>query len=279
MMRGESPKERNIWEKMWRTWKLAGTEYLNRAEYFVKVDWDSFLVAENLRVYGSYLNPDEPWYMGHTLFQRWRIQNLVYNSGTCYVLSREALRRLAIRLHDIKSVCKKCGGSQCLDREGAGEDPQTGGCLRDLGILPADTLDAKGMQRFLPFRPRDHLFRVEYTADQNDWFWAFKGKIGQKQVKENCCSPYPIAFHNFKTSPQAVWDKNALHEMEYFFHLAPYESRIIGMDPPSKKQYQYDPDVLDFELTKDGNTEMARPNEIIGTWALENADKLKLGNT
>eukprot|EP00468_Gymnochlora_sp_CCMP2014_P005784 CAMPEP_0167753764 /NCGR_PEP_ID=MMETSP0110_2-20121227/7895_1 /TAXON_ID=629695 /ORGANISM="Gymnochlora sp., Strain CCMP2014" /LENGTH=410 /DNA_ID=CAMNT_0007639567 /DNA_START=185 /DNA_END=1414 /DNA_ORIENTATION=+ len=265
MKRSDGPKARNIWEKMWRTWKLVGEEYLDKADYFAKVDLDAFYFAENMKVYGAYLNPDEPWYMGHTLLQRWDSQNLVYNSGTTYVMSRETVRQLSIRLRDIPTVCDKCGGSQCADRAGAGEDPQTGGCLRDLGILPADTLDHQGRQRFNPFRPRDHLFSVDYHDDPKDWFWRYKGAIGKKQVKRDCCSPYPISFHNFKTNP-ALYDENALYELEYFFHTAPYESRIIGLDPPSGKLFQYDPNAIDFEIDEHRNNKRARENELLGKW-------------
>jgi len=275
MERDDTPKSRNIWEKMWRTWKLIGDEYLDKADFFAKVDVDAYYIAENFRVYASYLDPDEPWYMGHTLYQRWGVQNLVYNSGTLYVLSRETVRQFSIRLRDMKSVCHKCGGSQCLDRSGAGEDPQTGGCLRDLNIVPADTLDAKGRQRFLPFRPRDHLFDVDYHEDPSDWFWRYKGAIGKKQVKRNCCSPYPFSFHNYKTDPAIVYDKNALYELEYFFHSQPYESRIVGVDPPSKNTFQYDEAALDFEIDEVGESKKARDNEKRGIWGRANVDKLR----
>jgi len=273
MTRDDDPKSRNIWEKMWRAWKLAGEEYLDKFDYIAKVDFDSFFIAENMRVFGSYLDPDQPWYVGHTLFHRWR-QNLIYNSGTCYVLSREAVRRLSIRLQNIPKVCYKCGGTQCADRAGAGEDPQTGGCLRDLNIVPTDSLDRNGRQRFLPFRPRDHLFNIEYKSDPHDWFWHYKGAIGQKQVKQNCCSNYPIAFHNFKTDPAVIYNKNALYELEYFFHSAPYESRILGMDPPSGKSYQYDPMILDFELEANGDIKNVRDDEKRGKWLTKENVKL-----
>mmetsp|Transcript_27360 Transcript_27360/g.48373 ORF Transcript_27360/g.48373 Transcript_27360/m.48373 type:complete len:451 (+) Transcript_27360:215-1567(+) len=276
MDRDDTPKSRNIWEKMWRTWNLVGKEYLDKADFFCKVDIDAFLIVENLRVYASYLNPDDPWYMGHTLYSRWGIQNLVYNSGTTYCMSREAVRQLSIRLDYIETTCDKCGGSQCLDRGGAGEDPQTGGCLRDLNILPADTLDSRGRQRFLPFRPRDHLFDVPYKADNKDWFWAYKGKMAQKQILKDCCSPYPISFHNFKTDPAAIYDKDALYELEYFFHSAPYESRIIGIDPPSGNLYQYDVAALDFQIDESTRDKRSHAkNEEIGLWLKENADKIK----
>ena len=275
MKRGDDPQSRNIWEKMWRGWKRVAEEYIDKADFFSKVDLDAFYVAENMRVFGAYLDPDQPWYLGHTLFQRWGIQNLVYNSGTTYVLSRETLRRLAIRLRDMKTVCHKCGGSQCLDRSGAGEDPQTGGCLRDLGILPGDTLDAKGRQRFLPFRPRDHLFDVKYNANPKDWFWRYKGELGRRQEKLNCCSPYPIAFHNYKTEPAVVYDQHALHELEYFFHSAPYQSRIQGVDPPSGKLFQYDPNALDFQIDQHRNKKGAREDELIGKWAKTHQKELQ----
>jgi len=67
---GDNPKLRNIWEKSWRTWSKIHDQYLDRADFFLKVDSDSYLGVENLRAFLQYFDPNEPHYLGHTHFAR-----------------------------------------------------------------------------------------------------------------------------------------------------------------------------------------------------------------
>ncbi len=34
------------------------------------------------------------WYFGHTLMHSWHYKNIVFNSGTCYGISRGSLRKV-----------------------------------------------------------------------------------------------------------------------------------------------------------------------------------------
>ena len=44
--------------------------------------------------FGQFYNPDGEWYFGHTLLHSWPYKNVVFNSGTCYGISRGTLRRV-----------------------------------------------------------------------------------------------------------------------------------------------------------------------------------------
>jgi len=268
MQRSDRLKERHIWEKMWRGWQSAARYYLNDADFFVKADIDSFIVVENLRAYLSFYPPSETHYLGHTLMHEWAKFNLCFNSGVGYVLSRETLRRYGQRLnYGLDTVEIHERKYQCYDRPGPLEDPNTGGCLRELNILPGDTLDSEGRQRFNTFRPRDLLFNMHYRPD--DWYWRNKMSIGKKQLGFGCCSPTPMVWHNFKTGA-GVFDKDAFHELEYVYHTQPYTAKLkaIELDPPSKQLFQFRPDELTFSVDTHRNAVFSKFDEDwkVGRW-------------
>jgi len=259
---------RHIWEKMWRGWKLVGDRFRFEADWFVKADLDTFVAVENMRAFLSHLNPDDPYYFGHSLFHDWQRHNLVFNSGTCYILSRESLRRLSIRLNRIEP--SRDFTYQCGDGPGAREDPHTAGCLRDVGVLASDSLDHEGKQRFQTFRPKDHMFAMK---SEKSWFWKFKDK--SKDLLE-CCSDYPISYHNFKSHPRIVYNPEAYYTLEYYLSGHPYEAVRKAMSPPRGGGRIYEmPEGVDFELDEDRNVVLAtkkEPRRKLANWLRTNPD-------
>jgi len=254
---------RNIWEKMWRGWKLVADRFRYEAEWFVKADLDTFIAVENMRAFLSFLDHNKPYYFGHTLFHDYKRHNLVFNSGTCYVLSRESLRRLAIRLERIDATRQFT--YQCGDGSGAREDPHTAGCLRDMGVPASDSLDSHGKQRFLTFRPKDHLFAMGVNPnDKPTWFWL--GKDMTKQLLD-CCSLYPISFHNFKSYPRVVYEPEAYYRLEYFLSSKPYEVIVKSIDPPRGNGQPFEVrDNLGFKVDKNRNGLKVEKKKKYGEW-------------
>eukprot|EP00471_Norrisiella_sphaerica_P000130 CAMPEP_0184483376 /NCGR_PEP_ID=MMETSP0113_2-20130426/5027_1 /TAXON_ID=91329 /ORGANISM="Norrisiella sphaerica, Strain BC52" /LENGTH=687 /DNA_ID=CAMNT_0026863733 /DNA_START=153 /DNA_END=2216 /DNA_ORIENTATION=- len=258
---------RHIWEKMWRGWKLVADKYRFEADWFVKADLDTYIAVENMRAFLHPLNPDEPYYFGHSLFHDWKRHNLVFNSGTCYVLSRESVRRLAIRLERIEA--SRSFTYQCGDGDGAREDPHTAGCLRDVDVPASDSLDSEGKQRFLTFRPKDHLFAMGVEPGREaTWFWMFKDT--SKQLLD-CCSSYPISFHNFKSHPRAVYEPEAYYRLEYYLSSHSYEGILQGIDPPRGQPFEI-PEDLPFEVDDSRNCKGSEPRKTFGNWLRENPD-------
>lgn len=137
-------------------WLHVGTHHLDEAEWFIKIDDDSFLSAVNMRGYAKYFNPDGKWYFGHTLMHLWSSKNLVFNSGTCYAISRGSLRSVLpiFRSHEFQHDTKRRHSrpNYCTHRGGDQEDPTMSVCLKSVGVQPTNTLDEQFRERFLPFR-------------------------------------------------------------------------------------------------------------------------------
>lgn len=256
MTRSASPQDRNIWEKTHLMWRAVADKYLDNAEWFVKVDDDTFLFVDHLKGFTQYYNPQIPHYFGHTILTHWKSINIVFNAGLAYVLSREGLERVAVKLRNMPTRKRGMPEDACHDQKGANEDTAMSMCLHDVGINPDNTLDSKGRQRFLPFQLESHY--THKRDDNESWFWKYKPMI--TGMEENCCVPPEelIAVHGYKNN-----DKDA----ERFFKL--HEMAVASKDyippvPPKPSWFWYDEDLLDFEVDEWRNSLAVNRNRFTG---------------
>jgi hypothetical protein len=241
--RTEDPTKRNIWEKSWRMWQLISHDFAETCDFFIKTDTDAFVMVENLRALVRHYDPEGRHYIGHTMLQRWGTENVKFNIGAGYIISRAVVRVLGEKFDHMRmNVGQTAGKHICVDREGAGEDPTMSICLRDIGVLADNSLDSQGRQRFGPFKVIDHL---NTPRVHEDWYWATKPR--DMGVKRNCCSAFPVMFHNYKEGKGEFGEVFKL--MEFWFHTTPG-----GMDtyrysePPDQGLFRYDPDSINFKV-------------------------------
>uniref|UniRef100_A0A2C9JVT7 N-acetylgalactosaminide beta-1,3-galactosyltransferase n=1 Tax=Biomphalaria glabrata TaxID=6526 RepID=A0A2C9JVT7_BIOGL len=122
----------------------------------------------------------------------------LHSGGGGYVLSKEALRRLAEKGND-SNTCRQDGGA---------EDAELGHCMQKLGVKTANSTDALGRSRFHCFDPETHLF-----GGYPDWYYQYDANGAKKAdddtyvIVENLRyflsdqnTSEPIYFgHHFKT--------------------------------------------------------------------------------
>merc|ERR1719334_710225 len=53
----QSSMERNIWDKVWKMWWHIFVHHIDDAEWFLKVDDDTFFSAVQFKGFAQYLNP------------------------------------------------------------------------------------------------------------------------------------------------------------------------------------------------------------------------------
>jgi hypothetical protein len=251
MTRSGDVEDRNIWEKMYRTWIHIEENYINDFEWFVKVDDDSYLFVDNLRNFVKYYDTNVPHYFGHTLMFRWKEDNIVFNTGIAYVLSRKTLQTI-VPVFKTMPTWKSGFRDRCVDRAGAGEDTNMGVCLRSIGINPDNTLDSRKRQRFLPFFLSAHQ-NQSYVPDA--WYWKYKPRdIGQGM---NCCVEDIIAMHDFKRGKTDDENYEKLEEMYYRNGRDLMRSDEI---PPPPQLFLYDR-MIDFEIDSHRNSLERFPNQ------------------
>ena len=139
-IRGKKVKKvcRHIWEKMWRSWVYVADHQLDSAEWFCKVDYDTFFFPDNLKYYvrdkKNWDPINEYHYFGHLKPHRIATREpMIVGASACF--SRKTLKDVAQVYKDMPKGYKKGERGKCEDRAEASEEVTTSLCLKQkLGI-------------------------------------------------------------------------------------------------------------------------------------------------
>eukprot|EP00041_Stephanoeca_diplocostata_P038180 m.1482870 g.1482870 ORF g.1482870 m.1482870 type:complete len:601 (-) comp25178_c0_seq74:286-2088(-) len=176
-----------LWTKSKMAWLYVYRNYIDRADWFVKADDDTYISVDNLRRYLTTFDHTEPWQLGR-LFQMRHSETRYYSGGSGIVLSQGALKALgsAMASPDDPQWAGKPNGK-------GPEDLLTAITLRKLGIGVQDCLDDKGRQLFLPMG-----IDFEYFApkrDESSWFYNYSRNVA---AGPECCSRRWATAHYIK---------------------------------------------------------------------------------
>jgi len=245
-LQNNSKKERNIWEKVHTMWSYIynNKELLYEHDWFIKADDDTFIISENMRGFLQYHDPNFPHYMGHSIRSRWERENVIFNSGVCYALSRKTLIKIGPYISHLPTLQHQTGRSHCIDRKGAGEDPTTGICLLGVGIRPTNTLDHEMRERFLIFRDTDHVKIIR----EDTWYWKYKPP--NVKVGKDCCSPYIVSVHNYKKDADALKHYPLL--MKQYNSIKDWDNIPL---PPRPRYFLYDKNQVKFNIDEHLNVD------------------------
>ncbi|KAL7545369.1 hypothetical protein ACHAWF_008731 [Thalassiosira exigua] len=205
----------NTWEKTYRSFLWVGNHEGDVAEWYAKVDTDTYFFPENaLRfVERKGWSPDEPRNFGHTLTNAKQVSMpKLFNAGPAYFFSRATIPLITGMFSTFDVDDSDRGATQCFAREGRGEDTTMARCIywwwKD-GVFPEippeGTLDDEGNELISLF-PIDavlHKGRDALNISEGwDWYWRNKEEKHPVTGKEMhvCCGVHPIAFHGYKNS-------------------------------------------------------------------------------
>mmetsp|Transcript_32356 Transcript_32356/g.78718 ORF Transcript_32356/g.78718 Transcript_32356/m.78718 type:complete len:600 (+) Transcript_32356:305-2104(+) len=199
---------RQAWDLTWRAWRKVAELYLTSADWFAMIDLNTLLVTTSAAAYVSYLDPNKPYYIGSVEgLDTWQQKGVLFNNPSAYILSREAVRRLSIRLSFITGSPSRSGDMfECVNVGGGNVGQRLSMCLREVGIEPMETRDSEGKQRFLKARPRN---REDYKK----------------------CSSYPLSLGG-------IQDIQEYQTLEYYTLKQPYKDAFMGVEAPSGNPFR-----------------------------------------
>ena len=200
----------NLWQKVRSAWRMIHRDFLEDFDFFLIGGDDLYVAMSNLRWLlrdAPVAEPDsrgEPLYLGRRMRQvQWSGSDLLgvsasgqaFNSGGAgYVLNKMALRLLGPELAKPHKLSPQCAAEV---RDSA-EDVRVAACLEHLGVLPADTRDAAGEERFHPFNPGDmattNINPHVQVPGSADWFAKYVAEF-RPRTGLACCSRFSVSFH------------------------------------------------------------------------------------
>ena len=71
-------------------------------DWYIKGDDDSFIFMNNLKRLLRDLDPNQPQYLGHTLYNHVQSGGLPLNAGACYAISRKTLEMFGKKVKTFK---------------------------------------------------------------------------------------------------------------------------------------------------------------------------------
>jgi hypothetical protein len=164
--------------KVWSFLKRIYEDYGDDFDWIFVSGDDTFLMVEHLRQYLATLKDEEALYLG----RRWALperaelpawtNNLIFNLGAGYVLNRKAL----------KLWYETCSNAYTLyESIQSGEDIAMAECLRRANVLPLDTRDKFGAERFHAFTP-SQTAKIRYAQKKEQYSYESLSRITRKSL-------------------------------------------------------------------------------------------------
>ncbi|KAL0993274.1 hypothetical protein UPYG_G00105540 [Umbra pygmaea] len=196
---------KNLYNKTITAFQILHDGYLDKADWFLKADDNTYVIVDNLRVLLSQFNPDSPVYMGR------RFQGFVHqgymSGGAGYVLSREAVRRYAQAVQNGNCTLSK-----------SPEDVALGICLQKLGVHAGDSRDPQRRETFHPLWLGSLLSHKHVLPK---WFPQYN--YNTTKLGSDCCSSTSVSFQYCKPVK--------MYMLDYFlYHLSPVGGHRLKLD-------------------------------------------------
>ncbi|KAL7473559.1 hypothetical protein ACHAXS_014002 [Conticribra weissflogii] len=199
----EGPEEyNNIWQKVRSMWSYVYDNYYEKYDFFHIGGDDLYLIVENLRLYleseeiqlasnGGHYLPDgteetqTPLFLGRRFAEGGDRDRMFISGGSGYTMNKAALKTLVVD-----------GFPNCFPHlKTFSEDVMVATCFRKMDILPYDTKDDAGGERYMPFQPGHHLTYFPPKNPKDDWYSNYS--VDVKWGKDHCAAK-SVAFHYIK---------------------------------------------------------------------------------
>ena len=214
---------RNIWEKIWRGWVYTvygttgshaneeagknpnGKTDVYNAEWFVKVDADTYLFPDNLPRYvvSKGWDYNDQHYFGHVLNHRRSDRRVSIVAGAAVFFSRATLLKAA---ETFKTMSMARGDMEedgtCRDSYTGTEEVATAVCIKNF-VKAEPAVDDEGREQVSLYEV-DLILEYNRTEQGEWWFWQGKKRVPCHDNPNDCLGRYPLAFHHLKNANDII---------------------------------------------------------------------------
>jgi hypothetical protein len=169
---------RHIWEKMWRSWVYVGDHHLNEAEWFCKVDYDTFFFPENLQYF---VRDDKGWdsynehhYFGLELAHQVKHGRPAMAAGAAACWSHKTMEGIADVYRKMPKGYQGPDRGRCEDRPQASEEISTSMCLyKGLNVTLEPMRDEEMREYVVSLLQLDEVYLLDEINNLLLTFFAF----------------------------------------------------------------------------------------------------------
>tara|TARA_B110000003_G_scaffold223713_1_gene224160 strand:- start:5143 stop:5874 length:732 start_codon:yes stop_codon:yes gene_type:complete len=171
--------------KSHQVWTLIHRKYGEQFDFFMKADFDTYILMENMIKYLGSFDHRQPYYLGKQLLHP---KFGPFVAGAAVVMSQAALSMLYAATSRDSESCSE----EYFATFGGQDDLALGVCLQTIGIYPQNSRTLANEERFM-------VFDVDYMYDttssgvtSQQWYMnmSFNTVFGR-----GCCSEDAIVFH------------------------------------------------------------------------------------
>lgn len=183
----------NIWQKVRSMWSYVYDNYYDKYDWFHIGGDDLYVLVENLRQYleseeiqtaqngGIYLpqggeDHQTPLFLGRRFAMGGDRNNIFNSGGSGYTMNKAALKLLVVEgipnmLQNLKDFS---------------EDTRVAQIFQHFGVVPYETKDENGGERYMPFMPGHH-YGYRMPADKKkDWYATYSIDIKEGRLSTEC---------------------------------------------------------------------------------------------
>lgn len=225
------------WGKTKQAFQYVYQHHRDEADWFLKVDDDTYVILENLRYLLSAYSSNDPLYFGYKVRKPEAVKSGYFSAGAGYVLSKTALQRFSDAMASGPAAELNCA----LQTDTGAEDLEMGKCMEALGVLAGDTRDDFKRGRFFHDSPETHLIPGKINSNDQNW----RNRWYASDIGLDCCSDNAITFHHISS--------NQMYSFEYLiYHLRAYGLVSLPQPLPKKVNFSEIAAILNDEQSDSG---------------------------
>uniref|UniRef100_A0A7S4SRV0 Hexosyltransferase n=1 Tax=Ditylum brightwellii TaxID=49249 RepID=A0A7S4SRV0_9STRA len=182
-----SGKAHRVWGSLYMKYFANRT---SNFDFVMKADLDTYMLMDNLFEYIVEFPANQTAYIGRRfMWDGYTEDNPVtFVAGASVIVNTKTMRLMGASIAQHKNDANHPCSLKAWEKRGHGDDVAMADCLREEGVIAADTRDSLGRERFMVFGPTV----MGDPSHSEHWYpkRAFNAKFGP-----GCCSDKAICFH------------------------------------------------------------------------------------